>query len=84
MEFLEGPARKARQVFILGDLFEYWIGDDVGLTRLVMERLISSATINGQKALADRMKARMDEIGLLYDEKMDEPQKGPRTSKVQF
>lgn len=60
------------------------IGDDVGLTRLVMERLISSATINGQKALADRMKARMDEIGLLYDEKMDEPQKGPRTSKVQF
>ena len=31
MEFLEGPARKAQQVFILGDLFEYWIGDDVGL-----------------------------------------------------
>lgn len=31
MEFLEGPAREARQVFILGDLFEYWIGDDVGL-----------------------------------------------------
>lgn len=29
--FLEGPARKAQQVFILGDLFEYWIGDDVGL-----------------------------------------------------
>lgn len=31
VEFLEGPARKAQQVFILGDLFEYWIGDDVGL-----------------------------------------------------
>ena len=31
VEFLEGPAREARQVFILGDLFEYWIGDDVGL-----------------------------------------------------
>jgi len=31
VEFLEGPARKAQQVFILGDLFEYWIGDDIGL-----------------------------------------------------
>ena len=29
--FLEGPARKAQQVYILGDLFEYWIGDDAGL-----------------------------------------------------
>ena len=29
--FLEGPARAAEKVFILGDLFEYWIGDDVGL-----------------------------------------------------
>lgn len=31
VEFLEGPARNAQKVFILGDLFEYWIGDDVGL-----------------------------------------------------
>lgn len=31
IEFLEGPAREAKQVFILGDLFEYWIGDDVGM-----------------------------------------------------
>ncbi|MDE2148921.1 MAG: UDP-2,3-diacylglucosamine diphosphatase [Gammaproteobacteria bacterium] len=29
--FLEGPARAARQIYILGDLFEYWLGDDVGL-----------------------------------------------------
>lgn len=29
--FLEVPARSAEQVYILGDLFEYWIGDDVGL-----------------------------------------------------
>jgi UDP-2,3-diacylglucosamine hydrolase len=29
--FLDGPARHASRVFILGDLFEYWIGDDVGL-----------------------------------------------------
>jgi UDP-2,3-diacylglucosamine hydrolase len=28
VEFLEGPARTARELFILGDLFEAWIGDD--------------------------------------------------------
>lgn len=27
-QFCEGPARKAEALFILGDLFEYWIGDD--------------------------------------------------------
>lgn len=26
--FLQGPARRAGSVFILGDLFEYWAGDD--------------------------------------------------------
>lgn len=26
--FLSGPARQAEVVYILGDLFEYWIGDD--------------------------------------------------------
>jgi UDP-2,3-diacylglucosamine hydrolase len=26
--FLAGPARRAAAVYILGDLFEYWIGDD--------------------------------------------------------
>lgn len=28
MEFLSGPAPSADAVYILGDLFEYWIGDD--------------------------------------------------------
>ena len=28
LEFLDGPAREAEAVYILGDLFEYWIGDD--------------------------------------------------------
>jgi len=28
IEFLDGPARKADAVYILGDLFEHWIGDD--------------------------------------------------------
>jgi UDP-2,3-diacylglucosamine hydrolase len=29
--FLTGPARQAHAVYILGDLFEYWIGDDAGM-----------------------------------------------------
>lgn len=28
LSFLQGPARKARALYILGDLFEAWIGDD--------------------------------------------------------
>ncbi|AGA34819.1 UDP-2,3-diacylglucosamine hydrolase [Thioalkalivibrio nitratireducens DSM 14787] len=28
LEFLRGPARTAAALYILGDLFEYWIGDD--------------------------------------------------------
>ena len=27
-EFLRGPARGAQSLYILGDLFEYWAGDD--------------------------------------------------------
>ncbi len=29
-DFLDGPARAARALYILGDLFEAWIGDDAG------------------------------------------------------
>ena len=28
LHFLQGPARNAASLFILGDLFEYWAGDD--------------------------------------------------------
>ena len=28
LDFLSGPARTADAVYILGDLFEYWVGDD--------------------------------------------------------
>lgn len=28
VEFIDGPAREARELYILGDLFEAWIGDD--------------------------------------------------------
>lgn len=29
--FLEGPAQDASELYILGDLFDAWIGDDIGL-----------------------------------------------------
>lgn len=39
--FLEGPAREADALYILGDLFEYWIGDDMvtDTARHVAERI---------------------------------------------
>lgn len=36
--FLAGPARAAQAVYLLGDLFEYWIGDDAGLAEYSSER----------------------------------------------
>lgn len=36
--FLAGPARKAAALYILGDLFEVWIGDDAGLREYAAER----------------------------------------------
>jgi len=30
LQFLDGPARDAAALYILGDLFEYWVGDDAG------------------------------------------------------
>lgn len=35
--FLEGPARAAEAVYLLGDLFEYWIGDDLGMQDYAQE-----------------------------------------------
>lgn len=37
LRFLQGPARQAQALYILGDLFEYWIGDDVGLVAYATE-----------------------------------------------
>ncbi len=41
LDFLSGPARTADALYILGDLFEYWIGDDA-LT--VTARQVAKAT----------------------------------------
>ncbi len=43
IRFLEGPAREAAAVYILGDLFESWIGDDVGLQMYAPEVAALSA-----------------------------------------
>jgi UDP-2,3-diacylglucosamine hydrolase len=46
-DFLSGPARQAGSVFILGDLFEYWAGDDdvaSDFNRSVCEALKATAT----------------------------------------
>ncbi|WP_223846344.1 UDP-2,3-diacylglucosamine diphosphatase [Wenzhouxiangella sp. AB-CW3] len=41
VDFLDGPARQARALYILGDLFEAWIGDDgIG----AMERDVAAAS----------------------------------------
>jgi len=37
-KFLAGPARQASALYILGDLFEVWLGDDAGLREYSVER----------------------------------------------
>lgn len=45
LRFLEGPTRRAQALYILGDLFEYWAGDDdrTGLADTVAEALRGAA-----------------------------------------
>lgn len=33
LRFLSGPARMGQALFLLGDVFEYWLGDDASLPR---------------------------------------------------
>ena len=56
--FLEGPAQSADAVYILGDLFEYWIGDDAlsatarelaGATRRLASRGLPIHFIHGNR-----------------------------------
>lgn len=46
LRFLAGPARTADAVYILGDLFEYWVGDDVGLQDYAAEIAALAALSN--------------------------------------
>jgi UDP-2,3-diacylglucosamine hydrolase len=43
--FLAGPARQASALYILGDLFEVWIGDDAGVREYSAERACLRALI---------------------------------------
>ncbi|THD01987.1 UDP-2,3-diacylglucosamine diphosphatase [Panacagrimonas perspica] len=48
LRFLDGPAREAAAVYILGDLFESWIGDDIGLLQYAPEvAALSALTARG-------------------------------------
>ncbi|MEJ2383418.1 MAG: UDP-2,3-diacylglucosamine diphosphatase [Xanthomonadales bacterium] len=58
LAFIEGPARDAAAVYILGDLFEYWIGDDAasqtartlaGATRDLADRGVPIGFIHGNR-----------------------------------
>ncbi len=37
LRFCAGPAREAAEVFLLGDVFESWVGDDLGLADYAAE-----------------------------------------------
>jgi UDP-2,3-diacylglucosamine hydrolase len=45
--FLAGPAREASALYILGDLFEVWVGDDAGLREYSVERACLRALTGG-------------------------------------
>jgi UDP-2,3-diacylglucosamine hydrolase len=47
MAFLEGPARSAQALYILGDLFEYWIGDDA-VSKAALSVAVATSALAGQ------------------------------------
>lgn len=47
LRFCSGPARQAQRVFLLGDLFETWVGDDVGIRQY-------ADAVAALRALSDR------------------------------
>lgn len=51
-DFLHGPAARAERLYILGDLFEYWIGDDE--LEAVDGDPLARAVVQGLQALSRR------------------------------
>lgn len=47
LAFLSGPARECRALYILGDLFEFWIGDDA-LTETARRVASATSTLRGR------------------------------------
>jgi hypothetical protein len=61
------------------------VSDDMGMAKLVMERLAHTAQVNGQKALADSLNARSAEVDTLYEMKLqDIATQGMRTVNARF
>ncbi|MFT3884705.1 MAG: DUF2723 domain-containing protein [Flavobacteriales bacterium] len=63
------------------------VGDDAEMARLVMERLVVSATRNGDKALADKLRARLEEVDQSYMDRIGDGASTPparRTTKARF
>ncbi len=77
LRFLTGPARTAQAVYLLGDVFEYWIGDDCGLRSYAAEiealRQLTAAGVavhfmhGNRDFLVGRAFARATGVALLRD-----------------
>jgi hypothetical protein len=61
------------------------VASDMELTNLVMERVVTNATRNGEKELADKLKARLDAQEELFQMRMEDiANQGRRTTKARF
>lgn len=61
------------------------VTDDMGMAKLVMERLARSAQVYGQQPLATRLHTRLAEIDTLYQMKLEDiATHGVRTTKARF
>ena len=61
------------------------VSDEMGMARLVMQRIATTAKVNGDKALGDRLTTRFMEVDTLYQNKMEDiATMGMRTSTARF
>ena len=62
------------------------VASDMDLTHMVLERMVqASSIIHKQKALGDRLSARLKEIDELYNAKLEDAEmQGRRNSKARF
>ncbi|HEY0977394.1 MAG TPA: DUF2723 domain-containing protein [Flavobacteriales bacterium] len=61
------------------------VASDMELTQMVMERMVTTTRANGQKALSDRLRERLDAQGAAYDAKReDAATQGRRITKQRF
>ena len=51
LEFLQTDARRHRELVVLGDLFEFWIGDDAAASVQPIVDALASTTAGGQRLL---------------------------------